>query len=127
MNTSQEKLESRNRKSNKWQHPKSYHRYRKAAKLEAAEAAIDDLSEDEAEIPTPTLDAGGKVTEEFLLQLVRFFKHQRRLPSMTVRKILKEAKEHFAAQPSLVDIELGRDDVINVCGDIHGQFYDLAR
>ena len=124
MNTSsQEKLESRNRKSNKWQHPKSYHRYRKAAKLEDK---LED-SEDEVEPPTPTLDAGGKVTEEFLLQLVRFFKHQRRLPSMTVRKILKEAKEHFVAQPSLVDIELGRDDVINVCGDIHGQFYDLAR
>ena len=128
----EEKLESRNRKSNKWQHPKSYHRYpktRKAAKLEDVEAA-DLLEDDEAEngeIPTPTLDAGGKVTEEFLLQLVRFFKHQRRLPSMTVRKILQEAKEHFVTQPSLVDIELGRDDVINICGDIHGQFYDLAR
>ena len=46
---------------------------------------------------------------------------------MTVRKILREAKEHLAAQPSLVEVELGRDDVLNICGDIHGQFYDLAR
>ena len=122
----EEKLESRNRKSNKWQHPKSYHRYRKAAKLEDADEAAG-LSEDEVEPPTPTLDAGGRVTEEFVVQLVRFFKRQRRLPSMTVRKILKEAKEHMAAQPSLVEVELGRDDVLNICGDIHGQFYDLAR
>ena len=119
----EEKLESRSRKSNKWQHPKSYHRYRKAAKLEDK---LED-SEDEAEPPTPTLDAGGRVTEEFAVQLVRFFKRQRRLPSMTVRKILREAKEHLAAQPSLVEVELGRDDVLNICGDIHGQFYDLAR
>ena len=123
----EEKLESRSRKSNKWQHPKSYHRYpkTKAAAVEDVDLADDEV--ENGEIPTPSLDAGGRVTEEFLLDLLRFFKHQRRLPSMTLRKLLREAKEYFVSQPSLVDIELGRDDVINICGDIHGQFYDLAR
>jgi hypothetical protein len=65
--------------------------------------------------------------QEFVLGLIRFYKQQRRLPTVTAKKILSDAKAYFIAQQSLVDVHVGRDDVINVCGDIHGQFFDLAR
>ncbi len=61
------------------------------------------------------------------MDLVRYFKQQKRLPALTAKRILSNAKAYFVQQPSLVDIELGKDDVLNICGDIHGQFYDLAR
>ncbi len=42
-------------------------------------------------------------------------------------RILRDAKQLLMLQPSLVEIDLGKDDVVNICGDIHGQFFDLAR
>ena len=30
-------------------------------------------------------------------------------------------------EPLLVDVQLPKDALINVCGDIHGQFYDLIK
>jgi len=35
------------------------------------------------------------------------------------------AKKYFQAQPSLVDISVPEETKFTVCGDIHGQFYDL--
>ncbi len=56
----QEKMESRNRKSNKWRDPKSYHRYpkKKAGDHQPEEELIM-----EAEVETPSLDKDGRVTE----------------------------------------------------------------
>jgi serine/threonine-protein phosphatase 5 len=33
--------------------------------------------------------------------------------------------ELFKAQPSLIDVSIPEDSKFTVCGDIHGQFYDL--
>ncbi len=34
---------------------------------------------------------------------------------------------NFRKEPLLVDVELPKEAVINICGDIHGQFYDLIK
>ena len=82
---------------------------------------------DEVIPKTPRLDSNGCVDQEFVLDLVDFYKQQLRLPTPTATKILQDSKALFRTQPSLVEIELGKNDVINICGDIHGQFFDLAK
>lgn len=40
-------------------------------------------------------------------------------------QILLDIKKYFMAQPSLVDVPIPDKEKFTVCGDIHGQFYDL--
>jgi len=76
---------------------------------------------------TPTLDASGRVNKKFVVDLIAFYKRQKRLPTLTATKIIREAGELFRRGGSLIEGDLGKDDVINICGDVHGQFFDLCR
>jgi hypothetical protein len=40
--------------------------------------------------------------------------------------ILQQAYHLFSSLPTLVDVGLSSERKFNVCGDTHGQFYDLV-
>lgn len=56
---------------------------------------------------------------------MEYYKNQGKLHRKYAYKILLDVKKLLMAQPSLVDIKIGDNDKFTVCGDIHGQFYDL--
>ncbi|KAL0127518.1 hypothetical protein PUN28_003062 [Cardiocondyla obscurior] len=67
----------------------------------------------------------GKVTLEFMKDLLEWYRNQNKLHRKYAYKILLDVKSWFMAQPSLVDITIPEDKKFTICGDIHGQFYDL--
>ena len=94
----------------------------------------------------PHLDANGKVTLQFMEELMQRYKNQKKLhkkyackvrssPTLTCTvtfiqlflsiQILLDVMELFKSQPSMVDVIIPEGSKFTVCGDIHGQFYDL--
>ncbi|PNF36520.1 Serine/threonine-protein phosphatase 5 [Cryptotermes secundus] len=67
----------------------------------------------------------GKVTLEFMQHLIKTYKEQGKLHRKHAYKILLDVKQLFMSQPSLVEVTVADDSKFTVCGDIHGQFYDL--
>ncbi|XP_043256603.1 serine/threonine-protein phosphatase 5 [Colletes gigas] len=67
----------------------------------------------------------GKVTLKFMQDLLEWYRKQQLLHRKYAYKILLDIKTLFMAQPSLVDITIPEDSKFVICGDIHGQYYDL--
>lgn len=78
----------------------------------------------EADYEGPKLE-DGKVTLEFMKHLMEWYKNEKKLHKNFAYRILCDVEALFKKQPSLVDITVPADCKFTVCGDIHGQFYDL--
>ncbi|KAI8923002.1 Metallo-dependent phosphatase-like protein [Entophlyctis helioformis] len=72
----------------------------------------------------PHLPADG-ITLEFVKDLLEYMRNQKKLHRKYTLQIMIAIKEYFEKQPTIVDITIPTDGKITVCGDIHGQYYDL--
>ena len=79
----------------------------------------------EASYDGPRLGDDGKVTVEFMDQLLEHYRAQKTLHRKYALQILYNVKAFFKEQCSLVDITVPAGEKFTVCGDIHGQYYDL--
>ncbi|KAK4394770.1 Serine/threonine-protein phosphatase 5 [Sesamum angolense] len=68
---------------------------------------------------------GDVVTLEFVKKMMDDFKNQKCLHKRYAYQIVLQIREMLRALPSLVDINVPYGKHFTVCGDVHGQFYDL--
>ncbi|KAJ3017715.1 Serine/threonine-protein phosphatase 5 [Thoreauomyces humboldtii] len=78
----------------------------------------------DAKYDGPHLPDGG-VTLEFVKAMLEHMRAQKKLARKYLYQILIAVKTLFEAQPPIVDVVIPKEGKITVCGDIHGQFYDL--
>ncbi|XP_039062817.1 serine/threonine-protein phosphatase 5 isoform X1 [Hibiscus syriacus] len=68
---------------------------------------------------------GDVVTLDFVKKMMDDFKNQKCLHRRYAFQIVLQTREMLRAQPPLVDINVPDGSHFTVCGDVHGQFYDL--
>ena len=66
-----------------------------------------------------------EITIEFIKELINHLKEQQKLHIKYVYTILLQVKKILEKLPTLLEIEVTKNNTFNVCGDTHGQFYDL--
>lgn len=102
--------------------------FRKAIAVEDKKAVADSVDLNsmvvEDDYDGPRLSEDG-ITKEFVEELIERFKEQKKIHKKFAYKILIEVKKTFEKQPSMVEITVPENGNFTVCGDIHGQFYDL--
>ena len=66
-------------------------------------------------------------SEKFLIDLLEYQKAQKLIHPKYAYKIALQSLKILKSQPSLIDITVGSnaEDKFTICGDIHGQYYDL--
>lgn len=79
----------------------------------------------ESDYKGPNLNEKNEITQEFVSHLLDHFRDQKILHKKYAYEILFKIRDFFKQQPTLVDIKIGDDDKFTICGDIHGQYYDL--
>jgi serine/threonine-protein phosphatase 5 len=67
------------------------------------------------------------ITPEFMKDLIEFYREgkSQNIHKKFALQIILEVKKIFENNATLVDIEVPADTKFTVCGDIHGQFFDL--
>ncbi|KAK9150728.1 hypothetical protein Syun_009037 [Stephania yunnanensis] len=68
---------------------------------------------------------GEVVTLDFVKKMMEDFKNQKFLHKRYAYQIVLQTREMLRELPSLVDVNITDGNHFTVCGDVHGQFYDL--
>jgi serine/threonine-protein phosphatase 5 len=73
------------------------------------------------------INSSYSITLEFVEAMLEAFKQEQLIHRRFVYEIILETQAHLQTLPSLVDVQVPVGKHITVCGDTHGQYYDLLR
>jgi hypothetical protein len=72
--------------------------------------------------------AGGyRLTPRFVTDMMEAFREQRLVHRRFAFQIVLDAARALRALPTIVDVDVAPGARMTVCGDTHGQYYDLLR
>lgn len=73
----------------------------------------------------PRLNDDSVVDLKFVTQLSEHFRAQKKLHRRYVYQIVLQIIDLLKKLPTLVDVEIPADSKLTVCGDVHGQYFDV--
>lgn len=74
----------------------------------------------------PSYDPAEGVTLDFITKMIDTFRSQKLIHIQYALRIVLESRAIMTALPNIVDLAVYKGQHITVCGDVHGQFYDLV-
>jgi serine/threonine-protein phosphatase 5 len=91
---------------------------------DASTPELNNFAEQDVEV-IPNVRGVGGITKQFVEDAISYLRAEKVLPKKYVVKLILAAKHLLRTQPSLIRITIPENATLTVCGDIHGQFYDL--
>ena len=61
-----------------------------------------------------------EMTQEFIDDMIQRFKDGKKIHRKYVFQIILAVKEIVKDEPTMVEVEVGKDEKLTVCGDTHG-------
>lgn len=100
--------------------------------LKAIEIADPPSAFEDLDLDTMKVDAnydgaklGDEMTQEYIDDMIERFKNGKKLDKKYVYQIVKKVKEILYKESTMVEMHVDLGTKLTVCGDTHGQFFDL--